>query len=154
MQVPSRVELSDIRFKDIRGTSSSPVAVALECSKAMPCKDIYLENVHLELLRSGESKEGHAATSSSCKNVRAKFIGTQIPPPCPWDQKLFKKGGRRRRRKRRKTKQEQMFTNASTYHNQYHHKFCRWLSLAQYSFPHSGSLFFFFFSILADLTRI
>ncbi|OWM84039.1 hypothetical protein CDL15_Pgr004471 [Punica granatum] len=82
-KVPSRVELSDIRFKDIRGTSLSPVAVALECSRAIPCKDVYLENVHLELLRSGENKEGHVATSSSCKNVKAKFIGTQIPPPCP-----------------------------------------------------------------------
>ncbi|KAJ0076504.1 hypothetical protein Patl1_35941 [Pistacia atlantica] len=32
-------KLSDIYFKNIRGTSSSTVAVALECSKRMPCQN-------------------------------------------------------------------------------------------------------------------
>ncbi|XP_062177997.1 exopolygalacturonase-like isoform X1 [Alnus glutinosa] len=73
---PSRVKISDIYFKNIRGTSSSKVAVALECSKGMPCQNIYLEDVHLDL----SSGEKHA--TSTCKNVRAKYIGTQIPPPC------------------------------------------------------------------------
>ncbi|XP_050261315.1 exopolygalacturonase-like [Quercus robur] len=73
---PSRVKISDIYFKNIRGTSSSKVAVALECSKGMPCQNIYLENVHLDL----SSGEKHA--TSTCKNVRAKYIGTQLPPPC------------------------------------------------------------------------
>ncbi|KAJ0076951.1 hypothetical protein Patl1_35977 [Pistacia atlantica] len=36
---PSRVKLSDIYFKNIRGASSSTVAVALECSKRMPCQN-------------------------------------------------------------------------------------------------------------------
>ncbi|XP_041012575.1 exopolygalacturonase-like [Juglans microcarpa x Juglans regia] len=73
---PSRVKISDIYFKNIRGTSSSKVAVALECSRGMPCQNIYLENVHLDL----STGEKHA--TSTCKNVRAKYIGTQIPPPC------------------------------------------------------------------------
>ncbi|GAV81816.1 Glyco_hydro_28 domain-containing protein, partial [Cephalotus follicularis] len=73
---PSRVKLSDIYFKKIRGTSSSAIAVTLECSKGIPCQNIYLEDVHLDL----SSGEEHA--TSSCKNVRAKYIGTQIPPPC------------------------------------------------------------------------
>ncbi|KAJ6671830.1 PANTOTHENATE KINASE [Salix viminalis] len=46
---PSKVKLSDIYFKQIRGTSSSAVAVALECSEGIPCQNIFLENVHLEL---------------------------------------------------------------------------------------------------------
>ncbi|KAJ4715814.1 Pectin lyase-like superfamily protein [Melia azedarach] len=73
---PSRVKLRDIHFKNIRGTSSSAVAVALECSRGIPCENIYLENVHLDLA----SEEKHP--TSSCKNVEAKYIGTQIPPPC------------------------------------------------------------------------
>lgn len=70
------MKLSDIYFKNIRGTSSSEVAVALECSKGFPCQNIYLEDVYLEL----SSGDKHA--TSLCRNVRAKFIGTQIPPPC------------------------------------------------------------------------
>ncbi|KAI9389108.1 hypothetical protein POPTR_009G169100v4 [Populus trichocarpa] len=73
---PSKVKLSDIYFKQIRGTSSSAVAVALECSKGIPCQNIYLENVHLEL------SSGEKQATSSCKNVRARYIGEQIPPPC------------------------------------------------------------------------
>ena len=76
VQGPSQVKLSDIYFKKINGTSSSAVAVALECSKEIPCQDIYLDDVHLELT-SGEKQ-----VTSTCKNVRAKYNGTQIPPSC------------------------------------------------------------------------
>ena len=76
MQAPSRVKLSDIYFKNIKGTSSSEVAVSLECSKGIPCQNIYLEDVHLDL------SSGDKLSTSLCSNVRAKFIGTQIPPPC------------------------------------------------------------------------
>ncbi|KAK9937349.1 hypothetical protein M0R45_014146 [Rubus argutus] len=61
---------------NIRGTSSSEVAVALECSKGIPCQNIYLEDVHLDL------SSGKKEATSTCSNVKAKFIGTQIPPPC------------------------------------------------------------------------
>uniref|UniRef100_A0A6N2L875 Damage-control phosphatase ARMT1-like metal-binding domain-containing protein n=1 Tax=Salix viminalis TaxID=40686 RepID=A0A6N2L875_SALVM len=75
VQEPSKVKLSDIYFKQIRGTSSSAVAVALECSEGIPCQNIFLENVHLEL------STGEKQATSSCKNVRARYIGEQIPPP-------------------------------------------------------------------------
>ncbi|XP_038886976.1 exopolygalacturonase isoform X1 [Benincasa hispida] len=76
LKAPSLVKLSDIYFKNIRGTSSSKVAVALECSKGIPCQNVNLENVHLNL----SSGENHP--SSTCKYVRARYIGTQVPPPC------------------------------------------------------------------------
>ncbi|KAE9448696.1 hypothetical protein C3L33_19435, partial [Rhododendron williamsianum] len=72
---PSRVKLSDIYFRKIRGTSSSAVAVMLECSKGIPCQNIYLEDVHLDLLSSQEKKQ---VTTSSCRNVRVKYIGTKF----------------------------------------------------------------------------
>ncbi|GMN50127.1 hypothetical protein TIFTF001_019289 [Ficus carica] len=75
-KAPSRVKLSDINFKNIRGTSSSEVAVNLECSRGIPCQNVYLEDVHLDL------SSGNKSSTSFCSNVRAKFIGTQIPPPC------------------------------------------------------------------------
>ncbi|KAL5698709.1 galacturonan 1,4-alpha-galacturonidase [Ranunculus cassubicifolius] len=74
--VPSRVKLSDIFFKNIRGTSSSPVAVTLECSEGSPCQNVNLEDVHLDL------SDGGTSAKSTCQNVRAKYSGTQIPPPC------------------------------------------------------------------------
>ncbi|KFK28496.1 hypothetical protein AALP_AA7G003400 [Arabis alpina] len=76
--VPSKVKLSEIYFKNIRGTSSSKVAVQLHCSRGRPCQKVYLENVHLEQ----SENRGNEAVSSSCRNVRANYIGTQIPPPC------------------------------------------------------------------------
>ncbi|XP_042482431.1 exopolygalacturonase-like [Macadamia integrifolia] len=74
---PSRVKLSDLYFRNIRGTSSSPVAVTLECSKGVPCQNVNFEEVHLDLARSG----GNIA-KSSCRHVAVKYSGTQIPPPC------------------------------------------------------------------------
>ncbi|KAF3527725.1 hypothetical protein DY000_02037295 [Brassica cretica] len=88
-QEPSKVKLSEIYFKNIRGTSSSRVAVQLRCSKGMPYKKVYLENVYLYLSSSrggsGEkqtSNRGSEAVSSFCRYVIAKYIGTQSPPPC------------------------------------------------------------------------
>lgn len=77
-KAPSRVRLRDIYFKNIRGTSSSAVAVMLECSRGIPCENVYLQDVHLDLAGGGHAH----ATSSSCKYVRVKYSGTQIPPPC------------------------------------------------------------------------
>ncbi|KAF6168673.1 hypothetical protein GIB67_020307 [Kingdonia uniflora] len=77
LQTPSRVKLSDIYFKNIRGTSSSPVAVTLECSKGVPCQNVNLQDVHLDL-----SDGGGTVTTATCKNVIVKYSGTQIPPPC------------------------------------------------------------------------
>ncbi|KAF5177821.1 Exopolygalacturonase [Thalictrum thalictroides] len=74
--VPSRVKLSDIFFQNIKGTSSSNVAVTLECSEGAPCQNVNLEDVHLDLSGGGN------VAKSLCQNVQAKYSGTQIPPPC------------------------------------------------------------------------
>ncbi|KAF4359691.1 hypothetical protein G4B88_000502, partial [Cannabis sativa] len=62
-KAPSRVKLSDIYFKNIRGTSSSEVAVSLECSRGFPCQNIYLEDVHLNL------SSGDKSSTSLCSNA-------------------------------------------------------------------------------------
>ncbi|KAK9690889.1 hypothetical protein RND81_09G161200 [Saponaria officinalis] len=76
-EAPSGVRLSDIYFKNIRGTSLSEVAVSLFCSKGFPCKNVFLQNVHLNLTT------GERLPVSTCENVEARYIGTQMPPPCP-----------------------------------------------------------------------
>ncbi|KAJ3679749.1 hypothetical protein LUZ60_017760 [Juncus effusus] len=74
-QVPSKVKISDIFFRDISGTSSTPVAVSLKCSKGIPCQNINLHNVQLKYI-------GGKPATSLCANVMAMFTGTHDPPPC------------------------------------------------------------------------
>uniref|UniRef100_A0A7N0UPL3 Uncharacterized protein n=1 Tax=Kalanchoe fedtschenkoi TaxID=63787 RepID=A0A7N0UPL3_KALFE len=75
-KAPSLVKLSNICFRNIRGTSSSPTAVILECSRGTPCQNVVLEDVNLKF------ESGSQRATSTCKNVEATFTGTQIPPPC------------------------------------------------------------------------
>ncbi|XP_073099650.1 exopolygalacturonase-like isoform X1 [Elaeis guineensis] len=72
---PSGVILSDIFFRNIRGTSTTPVAVTLRCSRGVPCKNVNLQDVNLKYV-------GQLPATASCMNVKASYSGTQIPPPC------------------------------------------------------------------------
>ncbi|CAD5169091.1 unnamed protein product [Musa acuminata subsp. malaccensis] len=74
-QAPSRVKISDIFFRDIRGTSATPVAVTLKCSRGAPCRNVNLHNVHLRYT-------GGAAATAECWNVKARYSGIQMPAPC------------------------------------------------------------------------
>ncbi|CAN6453392.1 unnamed protein product [Victoria cruziana] len=75
-QAPSRVKISDITFRNIKGTSTTPVAVSLLCSKSFPCKNVKVEDINLSYKGPG------GPISSSCKNVMASYSGTQVPHPC------------------------------------------------------------------------
>ncbi|XP_051128438.1 exopolygalacturonase-like [Andrographis paniculata] len=72
---PSMVKISDVTYHNIRGTTTSPVAVSLICSSGAPCLDIRLHNINLKLKGSGE-------VSSVCSNAIVAHVGVQIPPPC------------------------------------------------------------------------
>ncbi|KAJ0982664.1 hypothetical protein J5N97_010919 [Dioscorea zingiberensis] len=75
----SAVEVSNILYKNIKGTSASEIAVNFECSKSVPCHDIVLENINLV-------REGGGAAKSSCKNVKWTRKGDQVfPVPCDID---------------------------------------------------------------------
>ncbi|CAK9184895.1 unnamed protein product [Ilex paraguariensis] len=43
----SGVKISDVTYQDIHGTSATPIAVNLDCSKKYPCSGIRLEDVSL-----------------------------------------------------------------------------------------------------------
>ncbi|CAN6453377.1 unnamed protein product [Victoria cruziana] len=75
-QAPSRIMISDITFSNIKGTSTTPVAVSLSCSKAFPCKNVNLKEINLSYKGPG------GPISSSCENVKATYSGTQVPDPC------------------------------------------------------------------------
>ncbi|KAJ3707921.1 hypothetical protein LUZ61_011626 [Rhynchospora tenuis] len=45
---PSKVKVQNVVFRNIKGTSTSPVAVQLVCSDAVPCEGIELSSVFLQ----------------------------------------------------------------------------------------------------------
>uniref|UniRef100_A0A2C9VJH2 Uncharacterized protein n=1 Tax=Manihot esculenta TaxID=3983 RepID=A0A2C9VJH2_MANES len=73
---PSKVQISDVSFKNIRGSSRTPTAVQITCSSSVPCKDIVLSNVNLKYTGSKGSAK------SVCTNVKPKIIGKLIPGGC------------------------------------------------------------------------
>ncbi|KAJ6753959.1 PECTIN LYASE-LIKE SUPERFAMILY PROTEIN [Salix purpurea] len=75
MKNPSRIQIKDITFNNIWGTSESDVAVTLNCSRTVPCKNIRLKDINL-FHGSGGS------VSSLCSNVRGTSYGRQKPPSC------------------------------------------------------------------------
>ncbi|KAK8671424.1 hypothetical protein V6N13_038020 [Hibiscus sabdariffa] len=57
----SGVKIKDIMYTDIRGTSSTPIAIKFDCSTKNPCTGIELQNVNLTYL--------NKAAQSFCSNV-------------------------------------------------------------------------------------
>ncbi|KAK0608469.1 hypothetical protein LWI29_031163 [Acer saccharum] len=73
---PSYVQIKDITYKNIWGTSSTKLAAGLQCSKRLPCKNIVLNNINLVHL----GPEGFAL--SLCSNVNGASYGRQTPASC------------------------------------------------------------------------
>nr|GMD38331.1 exopolygalacturonase-like [Ipomoea batatas] len=75
--VHSKVQINDVTFNNIWGTSTSKVALALQCSPLVPCKDVNLVDINLNYFL---PREGPAL--SSCRNVIGKSKGILSPPGC------------------------------------------------------------------------
>ncbi|KAK9066590.1 hypothetical protein SSX86_013913 [Deinandra increscens subsp. villosa] len=75
-QAQSNVQIRNVTFRKVRGTSSSKFAVKIQCSKHVPCKGINLVNINLAY----RGREGQVA--SSCLNVEGKSYGPQLPSGC------------------------------------------------------------------------
>uniref|UniRef100_A0A0D9WWQ7 endo-polygalacturonase n=1 Tax=Leersia perrieri TaxID=77586 RepID=A0A0D9WWQ7_9ORYZ len=75
-QQKSAVEVSDVLFKNIRGTSASEEAITLHCSSSVPCHGITLENVKITV------KGGSSDAKSTCQNAEWKKSGSVSPQPC------------------------------------------------------------------------
>ncbi|KAM5546652.1 exopolygalacturonase-like [Rosa sericea] len=72
-QESSEVQISDVKFNDIRGTSATKDAVTLKCSRSKPCQNIELKDIDLTFRGPG----GPAV--SLCYNVKGRAYGLQKP---------------------------------------------------------------------------
>lgn len=73
MQV-SAVQVMDVLYQNIKGTSASEVAINLQCSNDRPCRHVLLQDVNLVGV-------GGDSAKSLCSNVQWIKRGTVIPPP-------------------------------------------------------------------------
>ncbi|KAK8622569.1 hypothetical protein V6N13_117479 [Hibiscus sabdariffa] len=75
-QTASHVQIQDVTYRNIWGTSSSPLAISLECSSQFPCKNIVMTDVVL-------SHFGPRGPSKSlCSNISGRHFGRHHPSPC------------------------------------------------------------------------
>ncbi|KAM1150920.1 hypothetical protein ACFX2B_031034 [Malus domestica] len=81
--VPSRPvskwKISDVHFRNIRGTSAGKVAVSLACSSVNPCEGVKFTDINLSY--KGTSKK-NTALKSECFNAQITPKGVQNPPLC------------------------------------------------------------------------
>ncbi|XP_060191221.1 exopolygalacturonase-like [Lycium barbarum] len=72
---PSQVKISDVIYQNIRGTTTSDIAVHLVCSSKLPCQNVRLTNINLKHI-------ANTPITSQCENANVGYTGLQIPPPC------------------------------------------------------------------------
>ncbi|OMO71477.1 Glycoside hydrolase, family 28 [Corchorus olitorius] len=70
----SAVQVKNVAYRNIYGTSKKKVAILFDCSKSHPCEGITMENVMLD-------GEGNAAATATCNNVQATTLG-DVSPGC------------------------------------------------------------------------
>ncbi|KAL2536726.1 Polygalacturonase QRT2 [Forsythia ovata] len=72
----SAVQVENVVYKNIRGTSASEVAMKFDCSATFPCKGVVLQNVNL----TGQAGRNAKAT---CTNLKLDYRVASISPRCP-----------------------------------------------------------------------
>ncbi|XP_065854226.1 exopolygalacturonase-like [Euphorbia lathyris] len=76
-QTQSNVKLSKISFRNIRGTSFTPKAIQLICSKQYPCEEVDLGGINLQYVGKAPGR-----AIAECVNIKPKFTGSVIPAEC------------------------------------------------------------------------
>ncbi|XP_027352726.1 polygalacturonase-like [Abrus precatorius] len=70
----SAVQIKNVLYENIIGTSSSDIAVKFDCSESFPCEEIVLHNIDLQC-------EGGYAAEALCNNVQVSYLG-HVSPRC------------------------------------------------------------------------
>ncbi|PON42405.1 Glycoside hydrolase, partial [Trema orientale] len=72
----SAVQISNVVYNNITGTSNSKVALKLDCSSHFPCNEILLQNINLRHSNASVTLE------ALCKNVVFYNIIGRVFPTC------------------------------------------------------------------------
>ncbi|KAG5111305.1 hypothetical protein JHK82_040528 [Glycine max] len=70
-QSPSKIKISKVTFKNIRGTSATQEGITLVCSSGIPCETVELSDINLRF-------NGTTLATAKCANVKPK-IGRRAP---------------------------------------------------------------------------
>ncbi|KAK1423989.1 hypothetical protein QVD17_19300 [Tagetes erecta] len=70
----SKVKLSSVTFRKIRGTSTTKVALNLACSEEAPCDNVEVSDIRLTF-----HGPGGGSTNSKCLNAKPKVTGENVP---------------------------------------------------------------------------
>ncbi|KAL9380262.1 hypothetical protein Peur_025919 [Populus x canadensis] len=70
----SGVQISQVTYRNIQGTSATPAAVTFDCSPSNPCRGIELQDIKLTYM--------NTAATSSCKNIGGTSSGVLMPESC------------------------------------------------------------------------
>ncbi|KAA8520238.1 hypothetical protein F0562_014495 [Nyssa sinensis] len=71
----SAVQVNNVVYKNIKGTSDSEVAIKFDCGKSFPCEAIVLQDINLIREEGGNAK-------ASCANIYLSSRG-RVSPHCP-----------------------------------------------------------------------
>eukprot|EP00250_Pteridium_aquilinum_P019492 c24452_g1_i2 orf=1073-1834(+) len=69
----SAVQVSQVFYRNIWGTSATKEAIKLACSKVAPCKNLYFEDINLV------PAKGAGNATSLCQSAQGVIAGTVIP---------------------------------------------------------------------------
>lgn len=75
----SGVKLSDVTFKNVKGTSSTQAAMKFDCSPSNPCTGIKLHDIKLTY-----NDHLRRPAFAYCKNARGTHAGKVVPRSCIW----------------------------------------------------------------------
>lgn len=72
----SAVQVENVIYRNIKGTSASKVAINFNCSESVPCKNLVLQNVKLTAHQKGEEVE------ASCTHLAMQTTRLNSFPSC------------------------------------------------------------------------
>ncbi|OMO81107.1 Glycoside hydrolase, family 28 [Corchorus capsularis] len=75
-ELQTGVRISDVAYRNLWGTSSTAVAITLNCSRSVSCTGLLLHSVWLKSAMSGKN------VTSTCTNAHGATVGVVHPAPC------------------------------------------------------------------------